>query len=174
MPYPASHHSLLSSLGFCGDWFIWRRCFWLGLVDGLLADVAGVGDPGSFMLSGGTHTDSGVWSDGARAVDPQWWLARAASMSSQRPWLQISSALYKEFRASARAKPIGDALRPRRGDRLAVGQGSPVADGPVLHPSVGVVHQARQVGPLAFPLPDGHLQGVQGQVGVQALRSASR
>ena len=29
------------------------------------------------------------------------------------------------------------------------------------------MHQARQVGPLTFPLPDGHLQGVQGQVGVQ-------
>ena len=28
------------------------------------------------------------------------------------------------------------ALRPHRGDRLALGQGSPVADGPVLHPSV--------------------------------------
>ena len=31
-----------------------------------------------------------------------------------------------------------------------------------------MVHQARQVGPLTFPLPDGHLKGVQGQVGVQA------
>ena len=30
------------------------------------------------------------------------------------------------------------------------------------------MHQARQVGPLTFPLPDGHLKGVQGQVGVQA------
>ena len=63
---------------------------------------------------------------------------------------------------------IGVALRPHRGDCLAVGQGLPVADGPVLHPSVGVVHQARQLGPLTFPLPDGHLKGVQGQVGVQA------
>ena len=88
-----------------------------------------------------------------------------ASMSSQGPWLRISSALYKEFRASARAKPKGVALRPHRGDCLAVGQGLPVADGPVLHPSVGVVHQARQIGPLTFPLPDGHLKGVQGQVG---------
>ena len=32
-------------------------------------------------------------------------------------------------------------------------------------PRSQVVHQARQVGPLTFPLPDGHLQGVQGQVG---------
>ena len=35
-------------------------------------------------------------------------------------------------------------------------------------PRSQVVHQARQVGPLTFPLPDGHLKGVQGQVGVQA------
>lgn len=31
-----------------------------------------------------------------------------------------------------------------------------------------MVHQARQVGPLTFSLPDGHLQGVQSQVCVQA------
>ena len=59
-----------------------------------------------------------------------------ASMSSQGPWLRISSALYKEFRASARAKPKGVALGTHRGDRLAVGQGLPVANGPVLHPTV--------------------------------------
>lgn len=66
---------------------------------------------------------------------------------------------------------IGVALRPYRGDGLALDQGSPIASRPVLHPTAGVVHQARQVGPLAFPLPDGHLKGVQGQVGVQARGS---
>ena len=30
------------------------------------------------------------------------------------------------------------------------------------------MHQARQVSTGSFPLPDGHLKGVQGQVGVQA------
>ena len=59
-----------------------------------------------------------------------------ASMSSQGPWLRISSALYKEFRASARAKPKGIALRAYRGDCLAVGQSLPIANGPVLHPTV--------------------------------------
>ena len=63
---------------------------------------------------------------------------------------------------------IGIALPPHRGDRLAIGQGSPVANRPVLHAAVGVVHQARQVGPGSLSLLDGHLQGVQGQVGVQA------
>ena len=88
-----------------------------------------------------------------------------ASMSSQGPWLRISSALYKEFRASARAKPKGVALRPHRGDCLGLGQGLPVANGPVLHPTVGVMHQARQVSTGSLSLPDGHLKGVQGQVG---------
>ena len=35
-------------------------------------------------------------------------------------------------------------------------------------PRSQVMHQARQVGPGSLSLPDGHLQGVQGQVGVQA------
>ncbi len=35
-------------------------------------------------------------------------------------------------------------------------------------PRSQVVHQARQLGSLTFSLPDGRLQGVQGQVGVQA------
>ena len=91
-----------------------------------------------------------------------------ASMSSQGPWLRISSALYSELSGSARAKPKGVALRPHRGDRLALGQGGPVANRPVLHPTVGELHQAREVSPGEFPLPDGHSQGVQGQVGVQA------
>ena len=91
-----------------------------------------------------------------------------ASMSSQGPWLRMSSALYSELSASARAKPKGIPLRAYRGDCLAVGQSLPIANGPVLHPTVGVVHQTRQLGPLTFPLPDGHSQGVLGQVGVQA------
>ena len=32
-------------------------------------------------------------------------------------------------------------------------------------PRSQVVHQARQVSTGSFPLPDGHLKGVQGQVG---------
>ena len=40
-------------------------------------------------------------------------------------------------------------------------------DGSELHAAVEVVHQAREISPLTFPPPDGHLQDVQGQVGVQ-------
>ena len=32
-------------------------------------------------------------------------------------------------------------------------------------PRSQVMHQAREISPLTFPLPDGHSQGVQGQVG---------
>ena len=35
-------------------------------------------------------------------------------------------------------------------------------------PRSQVMHQARQVSTGSFPLPDGHLKGVQGQVGIQA------
>ena len=80
-------------------------------------------------------------------------------MSSQGPWLRISSALYKEFRASARAKPKGVALRPHRGDRLALGQGLPVANGPVLHPTVASDALDPEISSLVFSLPNGHLKG---------------
>lgn len=40
---------------------------------------------------------------------------------------------------------IGVLLGTHRGDRLTLGQGLPVANRPVLHPLVGVVHRARQV-----------------------------
>ena len=87
--------------------------------------------------AGGSHPDGGVWPGGARTSGPtRRWRARAASMSSQGPWLRISSALYSELSASARAKPKGIPLRASRRDCLAVGQGLPVADGPVLHPTV--------------------------------------
>ena len=119
------------------------------------------------MLGGGSHTDDGVWPDGARTSGPtRRWRPRAASMSSQGPWLRISSALYTEFRASARAKPKGGLpwSPPRRPPRTRTG---PVHSGwlGTYAPRSQVMHQARQVGPGSLSLPDGHLQGVQGQAG---------
>ena len=90
----------MSSPGFCGGWFIWLW-LWLFL-------VVAVGCPGGFVLGGGSHADGGVWPGGARTSGPtRRWRPRAASMSSQGPWLRISSALYSELSASARAKPKG-------------------------------------------------------------------
>ena len=80
----------LSSLGFCGGWFIWFR--WL-----LVVIVPGGGVSGAQVAScsaGGSHPDGGVWPGGARTSGPtRRWRARAASMSSQGPWLRISSAV---------------------------------------------------------------------------------
>ena len=112
--------------------------FRLGLADGLLADVVGVcWGPGGFVLGGGAHADGAVRADGARASGPtQRWRPRAASMPSQGPGQRISSALYSELSASAGAKPKGVSLGAHRGDCLAVGQSLPVANRPVLHPTV--------------------------------------
>ena len=52
------------------------------------------------------------------------------------PGQRISSALYSELSASAGAKPKGVSLGAHRGDCLAVGQSLPVANRPVLHPTV--------------------------------------
>ena len=65
----------------------------------------GVGCPGGFVLGGGSHTDGGVWPGGARTSGPtRRWRVRAASMSSQGPWLRISSALYKELERLGQSK----------------------------------------------------------------------
>ena len=114
-----------AGLSGCGGGWLW------------LFLAVGVGCPGGFVLGWGAHADGGVRADGARTSGPtQRWRPLAASMSSQGPWLRRSSALYSELSASARAKPKGVSLGTHRGDCLAVGQGCPVADGSVLHPTV--------------------------------------
>ena len=88
----------LSSSGFCGGWFIW--C-WLFL-------VVGVGCPGGFVLGGGSLADGGVRANGALPVD----LLGGGEHGRRRcpprgPGQRMSSALYSELSASARAKPKG-------------------------------------------------------------------
>ena len=108
-----------------------------GCGGGWLFLAVGVGCPGGFVLGGGAHADGGVRADGALTSGPtQRWRPLAASMSSQGPRLRISSALYSELSASANAQPKGVSLGTHRGNCLAVGQGCPVEDGPVLHAAV--------------------------------------
>ena len=123
----------MSSLGFCGGWFIWFRWLlvvivpgggcrvprWLRARRGVRIPMAECGrevpvpvDP----LGGGEH--------GRRRCPP-----KGPGYGSARPCTRSLSA-------SARAKPKGIPLRASRGDRLGLGQGLPVADGPVLHPTV--------------------------------------
>ena len=147
----------VSSPGFCGGWFIWCRRLPVVIVRG-----GGCRVPRRLRARLGfayRWRSEGEWCPPSGPT--RRWRARAASMSSQGPWLRISSALYKEFSASARAKPKGIPLRAYRGDRLALGQGLPHSGWTCTYaPRSQVVHQARQVGPLTFSLPDGHLQGV--------------
>ena len=90
-------------------WVLWRLVYLVPVVAG--CDCSWRWRSGAQAAScsaGGAHADGGVWSDGARTSGPtRRWRARAASMSSQGPWLRISSALYSELSASARAKPKG-------------------------------------------------------------------
>jgi len=89
-------------------------------------------------------------------------------MSSQGPRLRISSALHKELSASAGAKPKGGhpSTPPRRPPRTRTGR--PRSGWTCTYaPRSQVMHQAREISPLTFPPPDGHLQGVQGQVGAR-------
>ena len=55
-----------------------------------------------------------------------------------------------------------------RGDRVTAGLGLPVANGPVLHPTVASDAPGPRGRPLTFSLPDSYLKGIRSQVGVQA------
>ena len=120
------------------------------------------------MLGGGTHADGGVWPDGVEPVHPLGGGDLDGVDVLPRALVTDQLGLVQGVQSLGQGVVIGVPLRPHRGDRLAVGQGLPVANRSVLHPTVGVMHQAHQVGPGSLSLPDGHLKGVQGQVGVQA------
>ena len=57
------------------------------------------------MLGGGTHADGGVRPDGARTSGPtRRWRARAASMSSQGPWLRDQLGLVQGVQSLGQGK----------------------------------------------------------------------
>ena len=130
--------------------------------------MVGVGHPGGFVLGGGSHPDSGVWPGGVEPVDPLGGGDLDGVDVLPRALVADQLGLVQRVEGLGQSIVVGIPLRAYRGDCLAVGQSLPIANGPVLHPTVGVMHQARQVSTGSFPLPDGHLKGVQGQVGVQA------
>jgi len=71
-----------AGLAGCGGGWLW------------LFLAVSVGGPGGFVLGGGAHADGGMGPDGARTSGPtRRWRPRAASMSSQGPWLRMSPGL---------------------------------------------------------------------------------
>ena len=94
---------ILSSPGFCGGWFIWFR--WLPVVI-----VPGGGGRGGCWAPRRLRARRGFasrWRSVAGWCPYQWThsavATSTASMSCQGPWLRMSSALYSELSASARA-----------------------------------------------------------------------
>ena len=65
---------------------------------------------------------------------------------------------------SALLSPRDPTDRTARLIRKAIG----IPDGQVLHPAIGMVDQAGEV--IALPAPDGHLEGVQREFGVERRR----
>ena len=120
------------------------------------------------MLGGGTHADSGVWPDGARPVDllgggDHWrrqCLPKGPGYGSARPCTRSSEPRPGQSQKESPVDPTeviashSDRAAPWRMDLYCT-------------PRSQVMHQAREISPLTFPLPDGHLQGVQGQVGAR-------
>ena len=114
----------LSSPGFCGGWFIWFR--WLPVVI-----VPGGGGRGGCRAPRRLRARRGFayrWRSVAGWCPPSGptrrWRARAASMSSQGPWLRISSALYKELErlGQSKAERNPPSTPPRRLPRSRTGQ----------------------------------------------------
>jgi len=136
--------------------------------------VVGVGNPSGLVLGRGAHADGGVGAHRVVPVDP--FGGGELDIVDALPGAVLIEAgtvadelgLVQGVEGLGQSVVVGVPPGAHRGDRLALGQGLPVTDGPVLHPAVGVVDQAGQVGALAPARPDGHFQGVQGQVRVQA------
>lgn len=76
----------------------------------------GVGRPGGFVLGGGSHPDSGVWPGGVEPVDP------------------LGGGDLDGVDVLPRALVADQLSLVQRVERL--GQSLPIANGPVLHPTV--------------------------------------
>ena len=103
---------------------------WLFLVVPL-----GVGGPGGFVLGGGGHADGGVGPDGARPVDPPGSGDQGRRQAScQGPWIEDELGLVHGVQRLGQSIVVGVPLGTHRGDRLALGQSLPVADGTCTAP----------------------------------------
>ena len=100
-----------------------------------LVVLLGVGGPGGFVLGGGGHADGGVGPDGARPVDPPGGGdQRRRQVSCQGPWIKDELGLVHGVQRLGQSIVVGVPLGTHRGDRLALGQSLPVADGTCTAP----------------------------------------
>ena len=152
----------VSSLGFCGGWFIW--CRWLpvvivrgggGRVPRRLRARLGFACRWRGVVGWCPYqcTHSAVVSTGGVDVLP------GSLVADQLGLVQGVERL-----GQGKAGRSHPSTPPRRPPRTRTG---PVHSGwlGTYAPRSQVVHQAREISPLTFPLPDGHSQGVQGQAG---------
>ena len=122
----------VSSPGFCGGWFIW--CRWLPVV---IVPGGGGRVPRRVRARRGFACR---WRSVAGWCPYQWphsaVATSTASMSCQGPWPKDELGLVQRVERLGQSIVVGIPLRAYRGDCLAVGQGLPIANGPVLHPTV--------------------------------------
>jgi hypothetical protein len=76
--------------------------------------------------------------------------------------------LVQALNDSASALSYESPREPNRGDRACLCDALGVPNGEILHAAIRVVDEAVEV--LAAQRPDGHLQGVEGEVGAQGAR----
>ena len=98
--------------------------------------MVGVGRPGGFVLGGGSHPDGGVWPGGVEPVDPLGGGDLDGVDVLPGSLVADELGLVQRVERLGQSIVVGIPLRAYRGDRLAVGQSLPIANGPVLHPTV--------------------------------------
>ena len=87
------------------------------------------------MLGWVSHTDGGVRANGARPVDPPGGGdQRRRQVSCQGPWIKDELGLVHGVQRLGQSIVVGVPLGTHRGDRLALGQSLPVADGTCTAP----------------------------------------
>ena len=126
----------VSSPGFCGGWFIWFR--WLPVVI-----VPGGGGRGGCRAPRRLRARRGFasrWRSVAGWCPYQWTHSAVATTGGvdvlPRALVTDQLGLVQRVERLGQSIVVGIPLRAYRGDCLAVGQSLPIANGPVLHPTV--------------------------------------
>ena len=145
MSQPADSRAMCQAPGFVEAGLSGAGGYRLGLFLAVLADV---GDPGGFVLDGGTHTDSGVRANGARTSAPtRRWRARrrrcppkGPGYGSARPCTRSSEPRPGQSQKESPVDPTeviashSDRAAPWRMDLYCT-------------PRSQVMHQAREISP---------------------------